>query len=111
MFFINISKAQDAESFQIISASNSEEIAFYKKAIENANLELYRCRTENDTLLFESGVSVVLFSAESLKRRGVVKSIENYKNRDERGENYIQPIFKVTTEGFILAPHKVVRNK
>lgn len=111
LFIVNYTNAQDSVTFQIIRTSTISNIEVYINALENANLEIYRCRTVNDTLHFENGISYILFSAERLESRGLLTDISDYSNPEERSKRFNKPIFRVSPEGILLAPYITIGSK
>ncbi|MCO5259413.1 MAG: hypothetical protein M9916_04655 [Crocinitomicaceae bacterium] len=95
--------SQEINKFKVISEGNNISIKNYEIALESADLEAYRYRSEIDTLSFDNGVKFILYSAEDLLSKGLSIDLNNYKNPIEIDKEYIKPIFKLTPEGWLIA--------
>lgn len=100
--------SQNANKFKVISPEKNINITDYESAVSNADLEAYRYRSFTDTLSFDNGVKVILYSAEDLLSKGFVIDLNNYKNPDEIDKEYIKPSFKLTPEGWLIALYERV---
>lgn len=99
----SFSFSQTNSTFKIISSGNITNVADYEVAIRKADMESYRYRSQNDTLSFDNGLKFILFSAEDLRDKGVSIDLNNYKNPEEIDKEYINPIFSLTPDGWLIA--------
>ena len=93
-------KMTDPASFKIENESSARELNQYNSILAKSNLESFRLRDEDVMMEFESGAKVVLFSASSLKSKGVVVDVSKYA--ETFPEEYTLPIFRVTDSGHLL---------
>lgn len=100
---INQSYSQTNTSFKIISSGTAVNVSDYEIAISKADLETYRYRTQIDTLSFDNGLKFILFSAEDVKSKGGTIDLNNYKNPEEIDNEYVNPVFSLTPEGWLIA--------
>jgi hypothetical protein len=87
-----ISKSQTTKTFEVIG-NGVPNISVYESTIAEANLESYRNKTTRDTLVFESGVQVILYSAQELYITGY--SIDPSQYVDVRDPRYTSPTFRL----------------
>jgi hypothetical protein len=105
IFISIISKSQSSiKTFDIINNGKSvSEVEIYEKIVSESNMENYRCKTRRDTLLFETGIKIILYSAQELYIRGY--SINPSEYIDIRDSKYKSPIFKlIIPNGIPQAP-------
>lgn len=94
------------KSFDIVDRGqvSSSDISKYVDAISVANMESYRNKTKNDTIVFDTGVKVVLYSAQELYKKGYNINPSEYV--DVRDPRYTTPTFHLvdTAGGIPQAP-------
>lgn len=96
-----ISKSQTTKTFEVIG--NDPNISVYESVIADANMESYRKKTTRDTLVFESGVKVILYSAQELFIGGY--NIDPSQYVDNRDPRYTNPTLRlVIPNGMPQAP-------
>lgn len=99
----SISKSQTTKTFEVIG--NVSNISVYESTISDANMESYRNKTTRDTLVFESGVKVILYSAQELYISGY--NIDPSQYVDVRDPRYTNPTFRlVIPSGMPQAPEQ-----
>lgn len=102
---INILSYSQTKTFDIIDNGTvpTGDVIKYEIAISEANMESYRNKTTRDTLTFESGLKIVLYSAQELYLIGY--SINPSEYVDVRDPRYTSPIFRlVIPNGMPQAP-------
>jgi hypothetical protein len=95
------SKPGNPDSFKIVKTGGLTDLSVYEKAIKAADLENFRYKTKRNTIYFDSGVAVELFSAQELFIMG--KSIQPNSYSDTRDKKYIQPVFHLAENGGLVA--------
>ncbi|MBI4932202.1 MAG: hypothetical protein HY841_15695 [Bacteroidetes bacterium] len=102
-FCKNIFSQQTAApaTFQITNNGTAADIQPYKDAINNANMENYRCKTKRNTILFDNGLKAELISAGEMLALGKNVNINQYS--DTRDPLYIQPVFHLNDNGTLSA--------
>lgn len=97
-----ISKSQTTKTFEVIGNGVSN-VSVYESVISDANMESYRNKTTRDTLVFDSGVQVILYSAQELYISGY--NIDSSKYVDIRDPRYTNPTLRlVIPSGVPQAP-------
>ena len=81
----------------------------YINALNTANMNNHRLRSSRNTIQFETGVKVILFSAEEVFANGVI----NFTPIDfpYQIENYTPPVFRLVENNFIIELKKTVHSK
>ena len=97
-------KTTHPKSFRLEGNYSSESFEKHKSLIIKANLEGFRLKNEDVTLEFENGVKCILFSAESIKSRGVNINPSDYK--EDFSERFTLPMFKVSNSGHLMTVYK-----
>jgi hypothetical protein len=85
----------DEKSYVILPTSIITNIDVYASVLDKADLEMYRYKTKNDTILFEDGVKLVIFSARQLKMSGINNHIDINAYSDYRDKDYTNPVFRL----------------
>lgn len=93
-------------TFKVLPNQHVKNTKVYIDAIQKANMENYRYRTQPNTLQFNNGLKFVLTSAQELKENGRNINLLSYKNPDEilaESPNYQNPTFKLAENGNLIA--------
>jgi hypothetical protein len=78
----------------------------YIKAINSTNFNHHRLKSNRNTITFEGGFSIVLFSAEELIENGMQGiSLLDFPTQIE---NYEAPLFKLGVNNHILEPKQTI---
>lgn len=95
------------ESFLVVSNNSSHSEEYFLDALSDANMETYRLRNKDVTIVFKEGVEIVLLSATKLVNKGENLDINDYKV--SFSEKFLIPIFSVSSNGGLLAEYKAKR--
>ena len=71
--------------------------------ISRGNFEKYRLQGVRDTLTFDNGFTVILFSAHEIVQSGLISSTAAYPV--SRPERFKLPVFHLTAQGWIAAAY------
>lgn len=100
----NAAKEFNAQTYIIIENGNVTNIQPYIDALNTANLNNHRLKSERNTIVFEEGVKVELFSAEEVLANGITSI--NPNDFPSQIENYTPPIFKLGNNNYIIESKK-----
>jgi len=106
MFMIvSLLSYSQTKTFTVIDNGSvpTADVIKYETAISEANMESYRNKTTRDTLVFETGLKVVLYSSQELYLSGY--NIDPSQYVDVRDPRYTNPTFRlVIPNGMPQAP-------
>ncbi len=85
----------DEKTYQVLPTSTITNVEIYESVLDRADIESYRYKTKNDTILFEDGVKLVIFSARQLKLTGIKHHIDLNLYSDYRDKDYVNPVFRL----------------
>lgn len=88
-------------SFIIKNLTDDNKLAFYTKAIEDANFEQYRLKEKNLILKFENGFELELLSAKQVFISNPTIVVSGYQV--QYPDNYYMPTFSIAESGHITA--------
>ena len=100
-------KAQEEQgkTYQIINNETVKSIQPYIDAMNNSDMKYHRLRNKRNTITFNTGVSVQLFSATELVANGKKININDYpENFDPKRD---VPAFSLGSNNFIMEMHHV----
>ncbi len=63
---------KEKETYKITNPELTTDLGSYTRALDKANLSLYRLQSKSFTIKFEGGVIVEVFSAESLLSKNII---------------------------------------
>lgn len=89
-----------AKSFVLVKGEHSAEAEKALKAVENADMEMFRLRNSRRTLTFQGGVVIELLSAEELRKAGFDIDPSHYTESLPKG--YKEPTYVVSTDGKLI---------
>lgn len=93
--------ATENSTFSITDKGSVSDSKPYEEAIKKADMEIYRCKTKRNTIVFDNGLKVELISAAEMFALGMKVSINDYS--DTRAPHFIQPIFHLNDNGTLSA--------
>ena len=97
------------ETFIIVAQTVKSDTAKIIKSVFEADFDLYRLRSVHRKITFDTGVVVELLSAVELKAMGYEIDLMSYT--EFLPNNYIEPIYTITPEGYLLQVHKSLPTK
>ncbi len=100
----NSFKELNAQTYIIIENGNVTNIQPYIDALNTANLNNHRLKSKRNTIGFEQGVKVVIFSAEEVLANGITSI--NSNDFPIQIENYTPPVFKLANNNYIIESKK-----
>lgn len=100
----NSFKEFNAQTYIIVENGNVTNIQPYIDALNTANLNNHRLKSERNTIGFEEGVKVVIFSAEEVLANGITSI--NPNDFPSQIENYTPPVFKLANNNYIIESKK-----
>jgi len=93
-------------SYSIQNISLIENSETYISAINNADFNNHRLKSKRNTIIFEGGLSVILYSAEELVQNGITTI--NPQDFLVDFENYIAPMFKLSSNNHIIESKRTI---
>lgn len=105
---INSFKELYDKTYSIVENGNVTNIQPYIDALNTANLNNHRLKSERNTIGFEEGVKVVIFSAEEVLANGITSI--NPNDFPSQIENYTPPVFKLANSNYIIESKKYTPN-
>lgn len=97
---------KQGETYIIKDNGNVKNVQPYMDALNNADMKHHRLKDKRYIIIFDTGVTVELFSATELIANGRNINIEDYP--DTFDSSYQKPIFSIGTNNFILEQHKPI---
>lgn len=91
-------------SFVVVKGENTQDAIMASKALETAEMEMYRLRDSRRTLTFKNGVVIELLSAKELKAKGVDINLDSYNEVLPKG--YVEPTYLVNDKGQLIQLHE-----
>jgi hypothetical protein len=96
-------------SYAIQNISTIKNSEVYINALNASNMNNHRLKSDRNTITFEGGIIVILFSAEELLANSVTDiDPSNFPNQIQR---YSTPIFKLTDNNYIVELHQTIPTK
>lgn len=111
-FTFNITlKAQEkkGETYIITDNGSVKNVQPYIDALNNADMKYHRLKNKRYTIIFDTGVTVQLFSATELITIGRNINLEDYP--DSFDSSHQEPVFLLGQNNFILEQHKPLNKK
>lgn len=96
----NSFKEFNAKTYIIVENGIVTNIQPYINALNTANFNNHRLKSKRNTIEFEEGVKVVIFSAEEVLANGITSI--NPNDFPSQIENYTSPIFKLANNNYII---------
>ena len=106
-FTFNITlKAQEQQGKTYVITDNGsvKNVQPYIDALNNADMKYHRLKNKRYTIIFDTGVTVQLFSATELIAIGRNINLENYPDSFDSARQ--EPVFLLGQNNFILEQHK-----
>jgi len=102
MLSVNNTSAQtDPSTFEIPPFTYGEEVETnLYKAVSEADMDIYRLRNKRRELNFDNRGTIVLYSAEELKQKGMNIDPMNYPEDTPKG--YKEPVYILSTDGKLI---------
>jgi|TARA_B110000116_G_C16250895_1_gene322253 hypothetical protein len=105
----NSFKEIENTSYSIQNSGTIANTSDYVMAINAANFNHHRLRLQRNTITFEGGLSVILFSAKEIEAKGITAI--NPLDFPIAIENYNAPQFKLAANNHILEPKRTTSPK
>lgn len=88
------------KTYMIIDNGSVNDVQPYVNALNTANFNNHRLKSKRNTIGFEEGLKVVIFSAEEVLANGITSI--NPNDFPIQIENYTPPIFKLANNNYII---------
>jgi hypothetical protein len=92
---------KENETYKIINPELITDLGSYTRALDKANLSLYRLQNKSFTIKFEGGVIVEVFSAESLLSKNIMIDQTYEYPQDFSSERY-ESVFSLAENDIIV---------
>ena len=95
-------KAQEhiGETYLVTNNGSVSNIQPYLNALNNSNMKYHRLKNSRYTIIFDTGVTVQLFSAVELVANGRTINISDYPESFD--SNRFEPVFSLGANNYIL---------
>lgn len=93
-------------TYSIQNIESVKNSAAYVDAMNSANFNYHRLKSERNILEFEGGVKIVLFSAEEVLGNGVTTIVPN--SFPVKIENYYPPLFRLADNNYIIELKQII---
>lgn len=104
VFKEKLNSSYTIQNIESIKNSNA-----YIEAINTANFNNHRLKSERNILQFEGGIKVILFSAEEVLANGMTNI--NPNDFPVKIENYIAPLFRLADNNYIIELKQAIPGK
>lgn len=81
----------------------------YVDAMNSANFNNHRLKSERNTIEFEGGIKIILFSAEEVAAGGQITL--NPEDFPSKIENYYPPLFRLADNNYIIELKRAIPSK
>lgn len=111
LFFCHSLQAQEESevTYKIINNGSVLNIQPYVDALNNSNMHNHRLKSSRYTIVFNTGVTVQLFSAEELLANGRTITLSDYPENFDSNRN--EPTFFLGANNFIMEQHSNTSKK
>ncbi len=92
---------KENETYKITNPELTTDLGSYTRALDKANLSLYRLQNKSFTIKFESGVVVEVFSADSLLSKNIIIDQSYEYPQDFSSERY-ESVFSLAENDIIV---------
>lgn len=92
---------KENETYKITNPELTTDLGAYNRALEKANLSLYRLQNKSFIIKFESGIIVEVFSAQTLLSKNIVIDQSYEYPQDFSSERY-ESVFSVAENDMII---------
>ena len=92
---------KENETYKITNPELKTDLGVYNRALDKANLSLYRLQNKSFTIKFESGVVVEVFSADSLLSKNIIIDQSYEYPQDFSSERY-ESVFSLAENDIIV---------
>lgn len=96
-------------TYSIQNVENIENPNLYIDALNNANMNNHRLKSDRNTINFDSGVKVTLYSAEESLLNGMTSI--NPSDFPNQIDDYTPPVFRVADNNYILELKQIKHSK
>lgn len=104
-------KAQEEQdkTYAITDNGSVKNVQLYIDALNSANMKYHRLKNTRYTIVFDTGVTVQLFSAAECKAIGRNINIDDYPDAFDSSRQ--EPIFSLGPNNFIMEAHNPTNKK
>lgn len=106
LFFGILANAQEEQgkTYVILDKGSVSDVQPYIDALNNANMHYHRLRDKRYTIIFDTGVTVQLFSAAELKAIGRNINLDDYPESFD--SKRVEPVFSLGSNKYIMEMHR-----
>jgi hypothetical protein len=91
------------KTYMIIDNGSVIDVQPYVNALNTANFNHHRLKSKRNTIMFEEGVKIELFSAEEVLANGISLNTNNFRN--ELSQSLDKITFQLGVDNFIIEKH------